>query len=194
MPLKVRINGRTGKPISLKMQQSDAIQKIIYEKPGRTISEILDRVTELFPGLEITEKRVADHVRFGQSTSTTQRALVEVCGEWSSVSGHRHSATLAIMSARIARSVRHYCAGQLSTMRLSGNWRKLQPSIHFSQFSTRKLGTRSKSRAFADKTVASFASAMLAIFRSCMPIRTGWIRRLLNLAAQSSSKRRMSQA
>lgn len=64
MPTKVRVN-RKGKPISLKTQQGDAIQKVIYEKPGRTEAEMYARVTQLFPELLITENRVAGHVRWG---------------------------------------------------------------------------------------------------------------------------------
>jgi hypothetical protein len=62
MTTKVRINRRTGKPISRKIQQGDAIQKVIYQQPGRTVAEIYARVSQLFPGLDITEKRVESHV------------------------------------------------------------------------------------------------------------------------------------
>ena len=61
---QVRINPRTGKPIILKMQQSDAIQKAIYERPGSTLNEIYARVTQLFPHLDITKERVEEHVNW----------------------------------------------------------------------------------------------------------------------------------
>jgi hypothetical protein len=71
MTTKVRINRQTGKPISRKIQQGDAIQKVIYEQPGRTVVEIYARVLQLFPGLDITEKRVESHVTWG--TDPTKR-------------------------------------------------------------------------------------------------------------------------
>ena len=80
MPTKVRINRRTGKPISLRMQQSDAIQKIIYEKPGRTVSEIHNRATQLFPELSITEARVAKHVRWGTNPTSRKEPWLKFVG------------------------------------------------------------------------------------------------------------------
>jgi hypothetical protein len=53
------------------MQESDAIQKIIYERPGSTVLEIYARVSQLFSELNITEERVQDHVSWG--TDPTQR-------------------------------------------------------------------------------------------------------------------------
>jgi hypothetical protein len=51
------------------MQQSDAIQKVIYEQPGQTLSGIHKRVCELFPELDITEQRVKDHVTWATDGS-----------------------------------------------------------------------------------------------------------------------------
>jgi integrase len=42
---KARINERTRKPLSPKMQECDAIQKVIYERPGGTVPEIHNRVS-----------------------------------------------------------------------------------------------------------------------------------------------------
>lgn len=66
---EIRINKRTGEPISAKMQESDAIQKVIYERPGSTVPEIHNRVSGLFPELNITEERVQDHTSWGTDPS-----------------------------------------------------------------------------------------------------------------------------
>src|SRR5947208_1872337 len=57
--------------------------------------------------------------------------------------------------------------GHLATS--SGN--PCRPGFHSSQFSTRKLGTRRKSRRFADNTIESRTRAVEAILRSRAPMR-----------------------
>ncbi len=72
-----------------------------------------------------------------------------------------------------------------------------QPWLHFSecsQSSTRKPGTSLKSLEFDDNRIAPCSKAMLAIFRSMVPIRTCCCRRSRNRAAAFSSKRSISHA
>lgn len=58
---------------------------------------------------------------------------------------------------------------------------------NYNQSSTRKLGTCWKSRRFRDRSVASWAKTILAIFRSIVPIRTRCLRSPCKMSAASVS-------